>query len=50
MERAPSHVPLRRMGAADKFGELGTADELLEMHGLKSRNIVEVTRELIAAR
>ncbi|MHC5035427.1 MAG: transketolase family protein, partial [Planctomycetota bacterium] len=33
-ERAGKHIPLRRVGVADTFGESGLADELLEKHGL----------------
>jgi len=48
-EHAPSRVRLCRMGVADTFGESGTADELLDMHKLKSRHIVRVARELVGA-
>jgi transketolase len=36
-ERA--QVPLRRLGVLDTFGESGTADELLEKHGLQAEGI-----------
>jgi len=45
-----SNVPFRRMGVADTFGESGTAEELLERHGLTPARIVQVARELIAAK
>lgn len=45
-----SNVPFRRMGVADTFGESGTAEELLERHGLTPAKIVQVARELIAAK
>jgi len=45
-----SNVPFRRMGVNDRFGESGTAEELLERHGLTPAKIVEVSRELIAAK
>jgi transketolase len=47
-ERASRRVPLRRIGVADTFGESGTADELLEKHGLTAQNIAAVARELVA--
>jgi transketolase len=34
-------VPVRRVGVHDIFGESGTARELLDLHGLRARNIVE---------
>ncbi len=47
-ERSIRRVPLRRIGVADTFGESGTADELLEKHGLTAENIAAVARELVA--
>ncbi len=47
-ERASRRVPLRRIGVSDTFGESGSADELLEKHGLTAQNIAAVARELVA--
>ncbi len=33
-------MPLRRVGVNDIFGESGTAQELLDLHGLRAKNIV----------
>ena len=40
-------VPLTRVGMADRFGESGTADELLEYFGLTAPHIVKRALELI---
>ncbi|HUU54885.1 MAG TPA: transketolase C-terminal domain-containing protein [Armatimonadota bacterium] len=45
-ERATRRVPLKRIGVADTFGESGTADELLEKHGLTAANIAATARAL----
>ncbi len=34
-------VPVLRVGVNDVFGESGTAQELLDLHGLRAKNIVE---------
>ena len=34
-------MPVRRVGVNDIYGESGTAQELLDLHGLRARNIVE---------
>jgi transketolase len=34
-------MPVRRVGVNDIFGESGTAQELLDLHGLRAKNIVE---------
>lgn len=34
-------VPLQRVGVRDRFGQSGTADELMDAYGLRARNIVE---------
>lgn len=47
-ERASRRVPLRRVGVVDTFGESGSADELLEKHGLTAQNIAAVARGLVA--
>lgn len=44
------NVPFRRMGIADMFGESGTAEQLLERHGLTPAKIVETAHTLIAAK
>jgi transketolase len=46
-EQAGRHIPLKRLGVADTFGESGTADELLEKHGLTVDNIA-ATGEALA--
>jgi transketolase len=49
-ERSGKQVALRRVGVADAFGESGTADELLEKHGLTAENICAVARELVQSK
>jgi transketolase len=34
-------MPLRRVGVNDIFGESGTAQELLDLHGLRAKNILD---------
>jgi len=46
-EGASQHVPLTRMGVADTFGESGTAEELLEKHGLTAENIAATASALV---
>ncbi|MGD0111861.1 MAG: transketolase C-terminal domain-containing protein [Armatimonadota bacterium] len=46
-ERSQTRVPLRRLGVRDTFGESGTADELLEKHGLTVASIAASARELV---
>ena len=46
-ERATRRVPLKRIGVADTFGESGTADELLEKHGLTVENIAATASALV---
>jgi transketolase len=41
-------VPLERIGVQDRFGESGGSDELLEMLGMKSSNIVQAAQNAIA--
>jgi transketolase len=50
LAEAPQHVPFRRLGVPDVFGETGTADELLAKHGLTAANLVAVATELVAAK
>ena len=49
-ERATRRVPLKRIGVADTFGESGTADELLEKHGLTVKNIAATATALVERR
>ena len=41
-------VPLERIGVQDRFGESGGSDELLEMLGMKAKNIVEAAKHAIS--
>ena len=41
-------VPMARVGVADKFGESGLPDELLEKHGLTAANIAAQAKTVIA--
>ena len=41
-------VPMARVGVADKFGESGLPDELLEKYGLTAANIVVQAKAVIA--
>ncbi len=49
-ERASRRIPLRRLGVQDTFGESGSADELLERHGLTVQNIATTARDLARAK
>lgn len=49
-EGASRRVPLKRIGVADTFGESGTADELLEKHGLTAQNIAATASALLERR
>jgi len=40
-------VPLERIGVQDRFGESGGSDELLEMLGMKSSDIVQAAQNAI---
>ncbi len=40
-------VPMVRVGVADKFGESGLPDQLLEKHGLTANNIAAKAKEVI---
>lgn len=40
-------VPMHRIGVRDRFGESGTADELMDAYGLRAKNIVEAARAVI---
>ncbi len=41
-------VPMEFIGANDSFGESGTAEELFGKYGLKSKNIIEAVKRVIA--
>lgn len=41
-------VMIKMVGVQDKFGKSGKPDELMEMYGLTSSNIVEKVKEAIA--
>ena len=49
-ERATRRLPLTRIGVADTFGESGTAEELLEKHGLTAQNIAATASALVERR
>ena len=40
-------VPLKRIGVEDKFGESGTAEDVLKKYGLTVENIVEKIKKII---
>jgi transketolase len=45
---AESHpVPVRRVGVRDVFGQSGQAQELLDLYGLRARNVVEQALEIL---
>lgn len=41
------HVPMRRVGIPDTFGESGSPDELMEKYGLTVDNIVDAAHDVI---
>ncbi len=41
------HVPMKRVGIPDVFGESGACDELMEKYGLTSDNIVEAAHDVL---
>ncbi|MED6297221.1 MAG: transketolase family protein, partial [Candidatus Thermoplasmatota archaeon] len=41
-------IPIEMVGVQDRFGESGGSDELLQMLGLKSNDIVEAVKRVIA--
>lgn len=43
-------TPVRRVGVKDVFGESGTASELLDLHGLRSGDIVREARRILDSR
>jgi len=40
-------VPMQRVGVADRFGESGTPEELLEKFGLKAKHIKVAIKEVL---
>jgi transketolase len=40
-------TPVRRVGVKDVFGQSGTAQELLDLYGLRARNVVEEALRLL---
>jgi transketolase len=45
-----AHVPMKRVGIPDVFGQSGDSDELMEKYGLTAENIVEAAHDVIARR
>ena len=41
-------IPMERIGVKDRFGESGGSDELLEMLGMKAKNIAEAAKHAIS--
>ncbi|MCD6461370.1 MAG: transketolase family protein [Thermoplasmata archaeon] len=41
------HVPMKRVGIPDVFGESGESDELMEKYGLTVDNIVDAARDVL---
>ena len=41
------HVPMKRVGIPDVFGESGACDELMEKYGLTADNIVEAAHDVL---
>lgn len=42
-----AHVPMKRVGIPDVFGESGDSDELMEKYGLTAENIIEATHDVM---
>ena len=40
-------VPLEKVGVQDRFGESGDSDELMQLMGLKSTDIVAAAKRVI---
>ena len=49
-EGAGRHIPVKRLGVRDTFGESGLADELLELHGLTAPRIARAALSIISRR
>ena len=41
------HVPMKRVGIPDVFGESGSSDELMEKYGLTVKNIVNAAHDVL---
>ncbi len=41
-------TPLERIGVADRFGESGQADEMLELMGLNAKHIEQAARKVMS--
>ena len=44
------HVPMKRVGIADSFGESGTSEELMEKYGLTVDHIVDAAHDVMKRR
>lgn len=44
------HVPMKRVGIPDSFGESGTSDELMVKYGLTTENIVDAAHDVMRRR
>jgi len=42
-----AHVPMKRVGIPDVFGESGESDELMEKYGLTTDNIVDAAHDVM---
>lgn len=42
-----AHVPMKRVGIPDVFGQSGASDELMEKYGLTAENIIEAAHDVI---
>lgn len=42
-----AHVPMKRVGIPDVFGQSGDSDELMEKYGLTAENIIEAAHDVI---
>lgn len=45
-----AHVPMKRVGIPDTFGESGESEELMEKYGLTVENIVDASHDVIRRR
>ena len=45
-----AHVPMKRVGIPDSFGESGEPEELMEKYGLTVDNIVDGAHDVIKRR
>jgi len=44
------HVPMKRVGIPNVFGESGESDELMEKYGLTAEHIVESAHDVLERR